>query len=102
MVPYLSERENAVEHINTMCSRLFDLWCERRSIMPLTFLLRGWPLVSSDPEPLRRLGNAIRDLRRQHLHELSADAFQQLCELSDCVEDLLALWSVTNRATATG
>lgn len=89
MVPYLSERENAVEHVNAICSRLFDLWCEKRSVIPLTYLLQGWPLMNSDPAALRRLGNALRDLRRHPLFETSnAASFQELCELSDCVEDL--------------
>ncbi len=99
MVPYLSERENAVEHINAMCMHLFDLWCESRSVVPLTYLLKGWPLTNSDPEAIRRLGNALRDLRRHHLLDANGASFQELCELSDCVEDLLILSSMATWAT---
>jgi hypothetical protein len=101
MVPYLSERENAVEHINAMCMHLFDLWCESRSVVPLAYLLKGWPLTNSDPEAIRRLGNALRDLRRHHLLDPNDASFHELCELSDCVEDLLILssmatWTMNN------
>jgi hypothetical protein len=102
MVPYLSERENAVEHINAKCIHLFDLWCESRSVVPLTYLLKGWPLTNSDPEAIRRLGNALRDLRRHHLHDTNAASFQELCELSDCVEDLLVLSAMTTWAVNSG
>ncbi|CAE6738927.1 hypothetical protein R69927_00817 [Paraburkholderia domus] len=101
MVPYLSERENAVEHINAMCMHLFDLWCESRSVVPLAHLLKGWPLTNSDPEAIRRLGNALRDLRRHHVLDPNGASFHELCELSDCVEDLLILssmatWTMNN------
>ena len=101
MVPYLSERENAVEHINAICTRLFDRWRESRRLMPLTYLLRGWPLINSDAEAFRRLGGALRELRRHPLHGLDRASFQQLCELSDCVDDLLvpsapATWAAHN------
>jgi hypothetical protein len=102
MVPYLSERENAVEHINAMCMHLFDLWCESRSVVPLAYLLKGWPLTNSDPEAIRRLGNTLRDLRRHHLHDANGASFQELCELSDCVEDLLILSSMATWATNGG
>ncbi|MGF6606227.1 hypothetical protein OKW45_001127 [Paraburkholderia sp. WSM4175] len=90
MVPHLSQREDSIEHINAMCLHLFNLWCETRSVVPLTYLLRAWPLMNSDPETLRRLGTALRDLRRQHLHDSNDASFQESCELSDCVEELLA------------
>jgi hypothetical protein len=98
MFPYLSERENSVEHINAICLHLFDRWCASRSVVPLTHLLRGWPLTNSDPEALRRLGNALRDLRRQHLYDAKDASFQELCDLSDCVEDLLVLSSLSTWA----
>ncbi|CAB3810552.1 hypothetical protein LMG27177_07286 [Paraburkholderia fynbosensis] len=79
MVPHLSEREDSIEHINAMCLHLFHLWCETRSVVPLTYLLRAWPLMNSDPETLRRLGTALRDLRRQHLHDFNDGSFQEVC-----------------------
>ncbi|ASW01444.1 hypothetical protein [Paraburkholderia aromaticivorans] len=100
MVPYLSERENSIEHINAMCLRLFDQWCESRSIAPLTYLLRGWPILDSEPDTLRRLNTALREFRRQHPHDSSDASFQEVCELSDCVEDLLILSSLPTWLTS--
>ncbi|RKE40077.1 hypothetical protein B0G76_6538 [Paraburkholderia sp. BL23I1N1] len=98
MFPYLSERENSIEHINAMCLHLFDLWCESRSVAPLAQLLKAWPLTNSDPEALRRLANALRELRRHHLYDTKGASFQELCEVSDCVEDLLALSALSTWA----
>ena len=53
MIPYLSQRENEVEHINSICFRLFDIWCERRCITPLGYLMHCWPLVDSGPKAIR-------------------------------------------------
>ncbi|WP_308422863.1 hypothetical protein [Paraburkholderia caffeinilytica] len=82
--------------------QLFDVWCESRSVVPLTYLLKGWPLTNSDPEAIRRLGNALRDLRRHHLLDANSASFQELCELSDCVEDLLVQSSTATRAMSNG
>jgi hypothetical protein len=100
MVPYLSERENSIEHINAMCLALFDRWCETRSVVPLTYLLKGWPMMNSAPETLRGLATALRELRRQHLHDSNDAAFPAVCELSDCVEDLLVLSSLPTWLTS--
>lgn len=96
MFPYLSERENSVEHINAMCLSFFDVWCESRSVVPLRYLLSGWPLTNSDPDALRRLATALRDLRRNHVYDARGASFEEICELSDCVEDLLALSSLSS------
>ena len=102
MVPYLSEREKAIENISAMCLRLFNEWCESRSVEPLALLLRAWPLTNSDPEAVRRLGNALRELRRRPLPGVSCAAFEEICELSECVEDLLILSSLSTWARSSG
>ncbi|HEX7934107.1 MAG TPA: hypothetical protein VF573_13685 [Paraburkholderia sp.] len=89
MIPYLSERENEVEHINSICFRLFDIWCERRSITPLGYLMHCWPLVDSGPKAIRRVGETLRELRKSHPAELDGTTGAMLLELADCVDDLL-------------
>jgi hypothetical protein len=59
MIPYLSERENAVEHIHTICLRLFDSWCENRNVIPLAYLMHCWPLINSGPISIRRLADTM-------------------------------------------
>jgi hypothetical protein len=101
MIPYLSQRENEVEHINSICFRLFDIWCERRCITPLGYLLHCWPLVDSGPKAIRRVGETLRELRKSHHTELDGDVAAMLRELADCVDDLL-LRAVHEPAAATG
>jgi hypothetical protein len=97
MIPYLSERENAVEHINTICMRLFHSWCEYRSVTPLVYLLHCWPLMDSHPTTIRRLGDTLSELRKTHLETLDAEAVQVLFELADCVDEILSRASVPDR-----
>jgi hypothetical protein len=100
MVPYLSERENEVEHISSICLRLFDTWCERKSVTPLVYLLRCWPLENSDPKSIRRLGETLRELRKRHPKALDGEVLRVLHELADCVDELLANYSPTLAKTA--
>jgi len=89
MIPYLSQRENEVEHINSICFRLFDIWCERRCVTPLGYLMHCWPLVDSGPKAVRRVGETLRELRKWHQAELDSDVAAMLRELSDCVDEVL-------------
>jgi hypothetical protein len=97
MIPYLSERENAVEHINTICMHLFDSWCEHRSVTPLVYLLHCWPLMDSHPTTIRRLGDTLSELRKTHLETLDAETVQDLFELADCVDEVLLRASAPDR-----
>jgi len=90
MILYLSERENSVEQIDVLCKRLFDAWCEARSVMPLSYLLKGWPLRDSEPTTIRRLGNVLRELRKHRPDALAAETLANLYELSDCIDEFLA------------
>ncbi|OUL80875.1 hypothetical protein CA601_31975 [Paraburkholderia hospita] len=40
MMAYLSERENVVEQVVSVCLRLFDTWCEK-----LAYRLPCWPVI---------------------------------------------------------
>lgn len=102
MIPYLSGRENEVEYINSICLRLFDTWCEKRSVTPLGYLLHCWPLLDSKPQAIRRLGDTLRELRKSHPEALDRDASHALRELADCVDEILAYGTVPARITAIG
>lgn len=89
MIGYLSERENIVEQVNSICTRLFDTWCETRSLTPLTYLMHCWPMIDSTPNAIRRLGETMRDLRRYHVDQLDEYGFQSLCEMADLIDELI-------------
>ncbi|CAB3806357.1 hypothetical protein LMG28614_06378 [Paraburkholderia ultramafica] len=88
MISYLSQRENDVEQINSICLRLFDSWCETRNVMPLAYLMHCWPMSDSGPAAIRRLGETMHELRRHHADLLDTDAFQTLCQMADLIDDL--------------
>jgi hypothetical protein len=89
MIAYLSERENVVQQVNALCLRLFDAWCETRSVTALAYLMHCWPLIDSTPAALRRLGETMCDLRRYHADQLDDEAFDALCEMGDLIDELM-------------
>jgi hypothetical protein len=89
MIPYLSERENSIQHIDALCMRLFDTWCDTRSVKPLAHLLKVWPLRNSEPATIRGLNDVLRNLRNQHPNALTVEMTDILLELADCLEELL-------------
>jgi hypothetical protein len=89
MIPYLSERENAIEQVNVICMRLFDRWCEIRSVTPLAYLMHCWPMIDVTPIGLRRVGETMRDLRRYYSNQLDEECFLALCEIADLIDDLV-------------
>jgi hypothetical protein len=89
MIAYLSERENVVEQVNDICMRLFDNWCDTRSVTPLAYLMHCWPMSDSKPAALRRLGESLGDLRRHHADQIDAHDFRSLCEIANLIEDLV-------------
>ena len=89
MIAYLSERENVVEQVNSLCLQLFDAWCETRSVTALAYLMHCWPLIDSTPMALRRLGETMGDLRRYHADQLDDDGFATLCDMGDLIDELV-------------
>jgi hypothetical protein len=93
MVPYLSERENAIEDIHSICQRLFDRWCETRNVAALSYLMRCWPLMDSEPRTLRKLDETLREFKRRHRDAVDHEALRMLGELSDSCAELFS-WSM--------
>jgi hypothetical protein len=102
MMAYLSERENVVERVDSLCLRLFDTWCETRNVTPLAYLLYCWPLTDSAPDTLRRVGETMRYLRRHHADRLDAYGFHALCEMADLIDELVEHPARTVRLMAVG
>lgn len=89
MIPYLSECENSIQHVDALCMRLFDTWCDTRSVKPLAYLLKAWPLRNGEPATIRGLSDVLHNLRNQHPNALTVEMTDILPELADCIEELL-------------
>ncbi|MBP0588193.1 hypothetical protein J8I87_00310 [Paraburkholderia sp. LEh10] len=102
MIAYPSERESTVERVNSLCLRLFDTWCDTRSVTALAYLMHCWPMIGSTPAAMRRLGETMRDLQRYHGDQLGDEAFHALCEMAALIDELLGRPARTVRLTAPG
>jgi hypothetical protein len=89
MVSYLLDRKVRVEEVNTICLRLFDAWCETRSVTPLVYLMHCWPMSDSCAGAMRRLRETMVDLRRYHPDTLDVYTEATLSELGDCLDELI-------------
>jgi hypothetical protein len=59
--------ETGVEcDLHALCLYLFDVWCERRNVIPLAYLMHNWPMVSAGAGARSRLIKAFRDLQKWH------------------------------------
>ena len=66
----LSEHDDRDE-VDELCLYFFDRWCERRSVVPLAYLMHAWPLASADPRDRSRLLAALQQLLDSHPESLS-------------------------------
>jgi hypothetical protein len=48
--------------IERICMRLFDTWCEQRSVLPLAYLMHAWPLAEHTENALKRLSQSLGEL----------------------------------------
>ena len=66
-------KHNQVGEIAERCLHLFDGWCERRSVIPLVYLMHAWPILSAAPGAVIRLQSTLQDLKRFHADSLTQD-----------------------------
>jgi hypothetical protein len=64
-------RQKVADELNELCLELFDGWCERRCVIPLAYLMHGWPLLDATPWSFNRLHDNLLDLECWHLDDLS-------------------------------
>ncbi|WP_027797404.1 hypothetical protein [Paraburkholderia acidipaludis] len=89
MDSWLLDRKERVDEVETLCLRLFDAWCESRSLMPLTYLMHGWPMPHCCAGAMRHLYETITDLRHYHADWLDAHTSATLGELCECLGRLV-------------
>ena len=51
-----------VQSVDEHCLALFDEWCERRAVLPLSRLMNVWPLASSSEAAIDRLCASLDEL----------------------------------------
>jgi hypothetical protein len=66
----------APDEIDRLCVHLFDIWCERRSVIPLAFLMHAWPILKTAPLARTHLLNTLQELRRLHPDSLTEEDHQ--------------------------
>ncbi|AXE95103.1 hypothetical protein ACTJLC_15665 [Paraburkholderia sp. 22099] len=89
MTGHPADHDDAVAQVNSACLRLFDTWCESRSVIPLGYLLHCWPLPDNQPASLRRLADGLRELSRAHPGALDGRIWPIFCELALCIDEIL-------------
>jgi hypothetical protein len=52
--------------IDRGCFALFDLWCERWSVIKLAYLMHGWPMSAPAPSRVASLSSSLRELMRSY------------------------------------
>ncbi|MGQ7935420.1 hypothetical protein [Paraburkholderia sp. D1E] len=67
----MQQEVHDAEEIEALCFRLFDGWCERRSVIPLAYLMHAWPIVTSDGFSNRRIQTTLRELQQFHPDSLT-------------------------------
>ncbi|MFT0172208.1 hypothetical protein ACLKMY_24910 [Paraburkholderia mimosarum] len=67
---------DSLEDIDRLCIQLFDNWCERRSVLPLAWLMHAWPILKAAPLAMTRLLNSLHELREFHPDALGEEDHQ--------------------------
>lgn len=67
--------------IEDLCILLFNLWCERRSVIPLAYLMHSWPAPTLTSHFVRRLSETLGDLVTFHHDTLAIDERKLIFEL---------------------
>lgn len=66
------KQEDANE-MDQMFLHLFDSWCERRSVIPLAYLMHAWPILTAGSLARIRLQRTLLDLKQFHADSLTHD-----------------------------
>ena len=74
------------DEINAGCSELFDVWCERRAVRPLRYLLSAWPLTNGLTDEWGALREALRTLRVDGHMELLNTELRRVDDLIRAVD----------------
>lgn len=73
-----SSLANPADDVPAILDRLIGAWCERRALIPLRYILQGYPLAWNVADQRHQLLQAMRDVRDQSQETLTDDEYQEL------------------------
>jgi hypothetical protein len=62
-------------------NHLIDVWCERRCLKPLCYILQEYPLYKEVAEEWKRILDLLKEIKRACTHELAVEERKILSEL---------------------
>lgn len=71
------------DELHNHCRWLFNAFCERRSVIPLAYLLHVWPLTSNTKRTLATLSETLRNLKAWHPEKLAKEEHLMLDRVLD-------------------
>jgi len=83
------EVSEVAAEIENLCGTLFDRLCEKRSVVPLAYLMHSWPLATPTPPRIRRLSSVLRDLMNSHCEALDVDDRQLILTVVTMANQLI-------------
>src|ERR1700722_18456167 len=78
----------AFDEIGSLCIHLFDIWCERRSVVHLMYLMQSWPTPTLSSLVVTRLVSGFQDLLRFHAESLAVDETELLTSVIALADEL--------------
>ncbi|TDY21950.1 hypothetical protein B0G81_2190 [Paraburkholderia sp. BL6665CI2N2] len=81
----LQDNRSSKLEIDDLCMVLFDRWCERRSILPLAYLMHSWPMPTKAFQVIQRLSGTLKELELFHADTLTAEERRLLGDLVDLI-----------------
>ncbi len=70
-------------------NRLIDIWCERRCLKPLCYILRDYPLYMELTEEWKSILASLKEIKELCCHELAVEERRILAELIKILQESL-------------
>ena len=82
-------RSALTAQIDQGCLALFDLWCEKRSVIKLAYLMHGWPMSAPVPSRVANLSSSLRELMRSYPEAFDVEDRHMVAEVALICERIL-------------
>lgn len=80
---------NTITKVLPKLNHLIDIWCERRCLKPLCYILRDYPLYAELTEEWESILEALQQIRECCCHELAVEERKILAELITLLQTVL-------------